>query len=70
MPWSTLVNTRRPKGRRPVGKRTVVPAGKQRVRVAEGIYLKASGHYLATFRDPGRRSILHRQAAVMSGGRP
>ena len=38
-----------------MGKRTVVPAGKQRVRVAEGIYLKASGRYLATFRDPGRR---------------
>ncbi len=36
-------------------RRSVVPAGKQRVRVAEGVYLKASGRYLATFRDPGRK---------------
>jgi integrase len=38
-----------------LGKRRVVPAGKQRVRVAEGVYLKRSGRYLATFRDPGRK---------------
>jgi integrase len=38
-----------------VAKRAVVPAGKQRVRKAEGVYLKASGRYLATFRDPGRK---------------
>lgn len=33
----------------------VVPPGKQRLRVAEGVYLKPSGKYLATFRDPGRK---------------
>jgi integrase len=38
-----------------VARRSTVPAGKQRVRVAEGVYLKASSRYLATFRDPGRR---------------
>jgi integrase len=38
-----------------VAKRTVVPAGKQRVRVAEGVYRKVSGKYLAIFRDPGRK---------------
>ena len=32
-----------------------VPPNKQRVRAAEGIYLKASGKYLATYRDPGRK---------------
>ena len=36
-------------------RRTVVPEGKQRVRVATGIYLKANGKYLAQYRDPGRR---------------
>jgi hypothetical protein len=36
-----------------MGKRTLVPEGKQRVRVGEGIYLKSSGKYLATFRNPG-----------------
>src|SRR5438093_466645 len=38
-----------------MAQRTVVPAGKQRVRVAEGVYLKTSGRYLATYRDPGRK---------------
>ncbi len=38
-----------------VSKRTTVPKGKQRARVGEGVYLKASGKYLATFRDPGGR---------------
>ena len=38
-----------------MAKRKVVPEGKQRLRVAEGVYLKPSGRYLATFRDPGRR---------------
>jgi integrase len=38
-----------------MAKRTAVPAGRQRVRVAEGVYLKASGKFLATFRDPGRK---------------
>jgi integrase len=33
----------------------VVPEGKQRLRVAKGIYLKRSGKYLAEFRDPGRK---------------
>lgn len=32
-----------------------MPAGKQRIRVETGIYLKANGKYLATFRDPGRK---------------
>jgi hypothetical protein len=34
------------------------PVGTQRVRVAEGVYLKSSGKYLATFRDPGRKQRL------------
>lgn len=38
-----------------MAKRLMVPTGKQRVRVDTGIYLKANGKYLATFRDPGRR---------------
>jgi integrase len=38
-----------------MAKRTTIPEGSQRVRVAKGVYLKASGRYLATFRDPGRR---------------
>lgn len=37
-----------------MGKRAV-PKGKQRVRVAEGVYLKSSGRYLATYRDAGRK---------------
>src|SRR5947207_14600098 len=56
---SAQVNTgqRRVERRRRTGmaQRTVVPAGKQRVRVAEGVYLKTSGRYLATYRDPGRK---------------
>ena len=38
-----------------MAQRTVVPAENQRVRVAEGVYLKTSGRYLATYRDPGRK---------------
>jgi integrase len=38
-----------------MAKRTTVPEGKQRKRVGDGIYLKRSGKYLATFRDPGRK---------------
>ena len=38
-----------------VAKRTAVALGKQRTRVATGVYLKASGKYIATFRDPGRK---------------
>jgi integrase len=38
-----------------MAKRTTVPPSQQRKRVATGVYLKASGRYLATFRDPGRR---------------
>jgi integrase len=37
-----------------MAKRLKVPHGKQRVRVETGIYLKANGKYIATFRDPGR----------------
>jgi len=33
----------------------VVPEGKQRLRVAEGVYKKANGRFLATFRDPGHK---------------
>ena len=36
-------------------KRAAVPPGQQRQRVATGIYLKPSGKYLATYRDPGRK---------------
>ena len=36
-------------------RRTIVPEGKQRVRVATGIYLKANGKYLAQYRDPGHK---------------
>jgi len=32
-----------------------VPAGKSRIRVAEGVYLKASGKYLAMYTDPGHK---------------
>lgn len=39
-----------------MGKRGSVPEGKQRIRVETGIYLKASGRYLAYYRDPGRKS--------------
>jgi integrase len=35
--------------------RRAVPEGKQRIRASEGIYLKANGKYLATYRDPGRK---------------
>ena len=35
--------------------RTIVPEGKQRLRVATGIYLKANGKYLAQYRDPGHK---------------
>lgn len=38
-----------------MGKRREVPAGKQRLRVADGVYLKANGKYLATYRDPRRK---------------
>jgi integrase len=38
-----------------MGKRIAVPEGKQRLRVAKGVYLKPNGKYLAQFRDPGRR---------------
>jgi integrase len=37
-----------------MAKRKTVPAGKQRIRVETGVYLKANRKYLATFRDPGR----------------
>ncbi len=36
-----------------MAKRRELPEGNRRVRVAEGVYLKSSGRYLATFRDPG-----------------
>jgi hypothetical protein len=38
-----------------MAKRKQVPEGKQRVRVATGVYLKANGRFLAQFRDPGRK---------------
>ena len=54
MPWEP------PRKGATMAKRTEVPAGKRRVTVATGMYLKASGKDIVTYRDPG-----HRQHCLM-----
>ncbi len=43
-----------------------VPPDKQRVRAAEGIYLKASGKYLATYRTGPKAASLPRPGSTLS----